>query len=163
MSWSSEHKKASKGEIRVNVYDEEGYSAYRKVSALLFPSILNHTQTNSDLIIHVELLKTLENSSKLLLSTKCFFVQLEMEQHRTIIEKVPYNLSFIHWNFVRSLQQDAIHLLILVNPVFVAHHRKYSTSKSILQAQRSGDKESSVKSLATVTLNHKVCAINNIF
>jgi len=30
VSWSSEHKTAVKGDIAINVYDEDGYSAYRK-------------------------------------------------------------------------------------------------------------------------------------
>eukprot|EP00112_Aurelia_sp_Birch-Aquarium-sp1_P020459 Seg5283.2 transcript_id=Seg5283.2/GoldUCD/mRNA.D3Y31 product="hypothetical protein" protein_id=Seg5283.2/GoldUCD/D3Y31 len=30
VSWSSEHKKAVKGNIPIKIYDEEGYSAYRK-------------------------------------------------------------------------------------------------------------------------------------
>eukprot|EP00794_Sanderia_malayensis_P006206 gene6206-6921_t len=30
ISWSSEHKKAVKGDITIKIYDEEGYSAYRK-------------------------------------------------------------------------------------------------------------------------------------
>ena len=35
VSWSSEHKKAVKGDIPIKIYDEEGYSAYRKVSLLM--------------------------------------------------------------------------------------------------------------------------------
>ncbi|XP_065067265.1 translocon-associated protein subunit delta-like [Rhopilema esculentum] len=52
VSWSTEHKAAQKGDIPIKIYDEEGYSAYRKAqrSGEKVPSVqplatvtINHT------------------------------------------------------------------------------------------------------------------------